>query len=212
MSLKIFETILIEVCSIDYEDVHNGKRRARLQIERDKRRAMKDIITPEINDNDIFESCLRSFGTSLQKTMVLYAKSQGARIQNFTVGKIKIDGVFEYINTIYVLESKTNINLDSGKGRETKSELEHKKKAVIFSYRDEAKVVSGIVVWSKATGEEAKKIIKSSLREENIFGYQEFFAIFNVNVSRHEYEDMIRRVWNEAILSKHHSCQTYLTV
>ena len=52
MSLSQFENILREQCRKDYANLRNGARRARLQKERDKVRAMKDMIKGVIDASD----------------------------------------------------------------------------------------------------------------------------------------------------------------
>lgn len=199
MSLSLFENILREQCGKDYVDLKNGKRRARLQKKRDEVRAMKDLIKGVIDASDLSESCLRTFGTTIEKASGTYANRQGAKPYKSRVGTIKIDTLWEYKGTCYDLESKANINLDKGKSRNTKSELTHKRKVAIHSFMGEMPVVSGIIVWTQPTGEKAIRLAKKSLKKTKMFGYLDFFKIFNVTISEQEYKEMIRRVWREEI-------------
>lgn len=200
MSLKIFERILREECKKDYEDIRSGKRIIRLQKKRDERNSMKDIIKPRIDTADIIESCLRTFGNTMQKASLLYAKKQGAKILNGKFGRIEIDNLWEFHNVVYNFESKLNINLDKGKSRETKNELHDKLKAIEYSFRNEVEIISGILIWTKASGDEAKKIAKSPLKNIDMFGYRDFFNIFGIIITDDMYEEMIRRVWGEEIM------------
>lgn len=199
MSLELFENILREQCRKDYADLKNGTRRTRLQKKRDKVCAMKDIIKGLIDESDLTESCLRTLGTTIQKASKFYVDQMGANLFKDRVGTIEIDTLWEYRGVYYDLESKTNINLDKGKSRNTKSELHHKRKVAIHSFMGEMPVVSGIIVWSKPIGEKAIGLAKKPLKKTKMFGYLDFFKIFDVAISEEEYKEMIRRVWREEI-------------
>jgi hypothetical protein len=160
---------------------------------------MKDLVKGKIDEADLEESCLRTFGNILQKTASDYAKSMGAKIYKGKVGTIDIDNLWEYNGICYDFESKANINLDKGKSRETKSELYDKKKVTEHSTRNEIPVISGIIVWTKPTEEKAHKLAKPSLKETKMFGYIDFFQIFGVTMTEQQYKDMIRCVWAEKV-------------
>jgi hypothetical protein len=204
MSLLLFENILREQCRKDYADLKSGERQARLQKERDKVRAMKDIVKGVIDEADLSESCLRTFGNTIGQASKSYAKSMGAKLFPTSVGTIEIDTLWEYKGACYNLESKTNINLDKGKSRETRSELRSKREVAKHSFRGEMPVVSGIIVWSQPTAEKAVALAKKSLKQTKMFGYLDFFNIFGIAISEEQFKEMIRRVWREEI-------ETYLT-
>jgi hypothetical protein len=199
MSLLLFENILREQCRKDYADLKNGERQARLQKERNKVRALKDLVKEVVDNADLSESCLRTFGGTLEKAAKLYAKAMGATLFPAKVGSIEIDTLWEYKGVRYDLESKTNINLDKGKSRETKSELHNKRKVAKYSFRNGLPMVSGMIVWSQPTGEKASALAKKSLKDTKMFGYLDFFKIFDVSISEEAYKEMIRRVWKEEI-------------
>ncbi|GAJ04914.1 unnamed protein product, partial [marine sediment metagenome] len=78
-------------------------------------------------------------------------------------------------------------------------ELHHKRKVAIHSFMGEMPVVSGIIVWTQPTGEKAIRLAKKPLKKTKMFGYLDFFKIFDVTISEEEYKEMIRRVWKEEI-------------
>jgi hypothetical protein len=199
MSLSLFEHILRKQCKEDYADLKDGTRQARLQKDRSKGRSMKDMIKEGIDVSDLTESCLRTFGGTLEKAAKLYAKAMGATLFPAKVGSIQIDTLWEYRGVRYDLESKTNINLDKGKSRDTKSDLSSKRKVAKYSFRNSLPMVSGIVVWSQPTGEKASALAKKSLKNTRMFGYLDFFKIFDVSISEEAYKQMIRRVWKQEI-------------
>lgn len=199
MSLELFENTLREQCRKDYADLKNGARQTHLQKERDKVRAMKDIIKGVIDASDLSESCLRTFGNTLQQASTSYAHQKGANPFPTKVGAIQIDNLWEYKGVYYNLESKANINLDKGKSRDTKSELGRKAKVAEYSFNNGVNITSGIVVWSQPTREKAIRLAKKSLKKGMIFGYLDFFKIFDVVISEEQYKEMIRRVWKEEI-------------
>lgn len=199
MTLSLFEAILREQCKKDYADLRDGIREARLQKERNKVRAMKDMVKATIDTADLSESCLRTFGTTLQQAAKVYAKKMGAKLYGAKIGSIEMDTLWEYKGTYYDLESKTNINLDKGKSRETKSELHDKSKVARYSLRTERPIVSGIIVWSQPTEQKALDLAKKALKKTKMFGYLDFFNIFNITISEDEFKDMIRHVWKEEI-------------
>lgn len=201
MSLELFESILREQCRKDYRDLKDGTRRARLQKQRAKIRSLKDMIKGAIDASDLSESCLRTFGNTIAQASKRYAKRMGAKLYPTKMGTIDIDTLWEYKGICYNLESKTNINLDKGKSRETKSELHNKAGAAHYSLRDDIPLVSGIVVWSQSTGEKVLALAKKPLKKTRMFGYLDFFKIFDVNISEEEFREMIRRVWREEIES-----------
>ena len=209
MSLEIFERMLRQRCKNSYADLKTGKREIRLQKERINVRAMKDLVKGKIDEADLEESCLRTFGDILQDTATEYAKSRGAKIYSGKVGTIEIDNLIDYNGTVYNFESKASINLDKGKSRETKAEIHDKTKVTRHSTRNERQVVSGIIVWTKAREEDARKLAKPSLRTTKMFGYIDFFQIFDVIITEGPYKEMIRSVWAEevkalCILNKNH--------
>lgn len=199
MSLSLFENTLREQCRKDYADLKKGARQARLQKKRNEVRAMKDIIKGVIDGSDLSESCLRTLGTTMQKASKGYAHQMGARLLPSKVGTIEIDTLWEYKGVYYNLESKANINLDKGKSRDTKSELGRKAKVAEYSFNNGVNITSGIVVWSQPTREKAIRLAKKSLKKGMVFGYLDFFKIFDVVISEEQFREMIRRVWKEEI-------------
>lgn len=199
MTIELFENILREVIRELYADLKDGRREIRLQNERNKVRALKDLVKRNIDVADLEESCLRTFGNALQETSKIYAKKMGAKIYRTKIGNIDIDNFWEYNGICYDLESKANINLDKGKSRETKSELHDKTKVTRHSTRNEIHVISGIIVWTKSTEEEAVKLAKKSLKNTKMFGYKDFFNIFGVIITEESYKKMIWCVWDEEI-------------
>jgi hypothetical protein len=199
MTLELFEKLLREQCKKSYIDLKNGKREIRLQKERDKVRAIKDLVKGEIDEEDLSDSCLRTFGNVLEETSNSYAKEMGAKIYSSKIGNIDIDNFWEYNGIMYDLESKANINLDKGKSRETKSELHDKTKVTRHSTRNDKQVISGIIVWTKPTEKDAQKLAKKTLQDTRMFGYIDFFNIFGIDIIEDDFKKMIRQVWMEEI-------------
>ena len=198
--------------SINLDD---GTRIVRLQNDRNDVRALTDLIKKDIDKDDVFNSCIRSYGSALSDTIIPYAEAMGAIIYRVANTEIIL---FEYNGICYNIASKSSINLDKGKSRDTYAELlksENKNKIKISIHKIvgidkkvvttrvlSAVVVSAIVVWTKPRGDDAIDLAKNPLKKQKMIGYKEFFKIFNVDVTEEEYKRMIELVWKEEFQKK----------
>jgi len=94
----------------------------------------------------------------------------------------QIDIAFIFGNIVYYFESKANLNLDTEKSKVTidkVKEIEKKLKELYPSYRVVAKCLSS----RYRTGKETKNVKTNIIPLESIYGYKEFFEIFEESLS-----------------------------
>ena len=205
MSLEIFEKILRQNCKKYYADLSNGERINRLQKRRELNNSMTDLIkrVEKIGYTELYTSCIRSLGYVMEDTARDYAKAMGATVEK----KIKqlnteIDLVFIIGDVVYNLESKVNIELDSGKTANTHRRLKRIHNAIdnlLDCEVNHLKLITKLLAWTKPTADDAMRVVKKPLTKDMMMGYAEFFQLFNVIVTQLQYEDMIRRVWKEEV-------------
>ena len=132
-----------------------------------------------------------------------YAKEMKAKVyfhKKFLAADIDI--VFRIRRIVYNLESKANIELDLGKTKKALETLNRKHKIVFnaLDCQNEAwQVISKFVVWTKETSEEAYLVAKKPLEKKDLMGFQDFFKIFNVEVNKKEFFELLQKIWIEEI-------------
>jgi len=202
MTLNLFEKALRIECKKAYEDLIDGSRQKRLS----KRRinSLRDIMfIGRANPLILYQSCIITFGSVLERATLNYAKLNGKKIyQNKNFLSAKIDIVFRINNKVYNLESKGNIELDAGKTKKALETLVRKHKMVfngLDCQNEGLQVISKFVVWSKATAEDAAKVAKRPITEERLMGFQNFFELFGVEVSEKDFFEMLQGVWLDEV-------------
>jgi len=202
MTLKLFEKVLRDECKKSYKNLIDGSRQKRL-TERSVNSLRDIMFIGRANPLTLYQSCIITFGTVLEKATSNYAQLNGKKVysnKNFLAAKIDI--VFRINKNVYNLESKGNIELDAGKTKKALETLRRKHKMVfngLDCQTEGFQVISKFVVWSKATAKDAAKVAKRPITEEYLMGFQNFFELFNVEVSEKDFFKMLREVWLDEV-------------
>jgi len=202
MTLKIFEKILREKCKELYKTLRSGERQKKL-INKNINSLTDIVHIGRKNKKKLFQSCIITYGTVLERATMSYAKEMGAKIyKNKKFLASDIDIVFSINPIVYNLESKSNIELDLGKTKKALETLKRKHKIVFNALdcqNDRLQVISKFVVWTKETSDEAEKTAKSPIKKQHLMGFKDFFKLFNINVEKQEFLYMLQNVWIEEV-------------
>jgi hypothetical protein len=202
MSLEIFENELKSECRRLYSTLRDGSRDEKLK----KRgiNSLTDIFySGRHNPRKLFQGCVITFGKALEIATINYAQKMDAKVyRDKRFLSADIDIVFRIRNIVYNLESKANIELDIEKTKKAFETLMRKHKIVfngLDCQNEHLQVISKFVVWTKETAIEASKIAKRPLEPKYLMGFKDFFELFNVHVTKDEFFDMLKRVWNDEV-------------
>jgi len=202
MTLKIFENKLKEQCKILFFTLRDGSRKKNLELK--KINSLTDVMfLGRKNPRKLYQSCIITFGNILERATMTYAKEMNAKVyKNKKFLSADIDIVFRIRKVVYNLESKSNIELDLGKTKKAYETLNRKHK-IVFNALDcqteRWQVISKFIVWTKEDSKEASKIAKKPLEEKHLMGFKDFFELFNINVTKKEFFDMLQKVWIEEV-------------
>jgi len=202
MTIQIFENKLREECKRLYESLRDGSRKEKLKHK--KINSLTDVVfINRKNTKKMFRSCIITFGNVLERATMNYAEEMKAttyKKKRFLAADIDI--VFRIRRIVYNLESKANIELDLGKTKKALETLQRKHR-IVFNALDcqneKWQVISKFVVWTKATSEEAKGIAKKPLTDKDLMGFQDFFNLFNIKITKDDFFKMIQKVWVEEV-------------
>ncbi len=202
MTLTLFEEKIREQCKILYLSLKNGSRKEKLK--KKKTNSLTDVMfLGRKNPLKVYRSCIVSFGYVLERATMNYAKDMNAKVyQDKRFLAADIDIVFRIRKLVYNLESKSNIELDVGKTKKALETLKRKHKMVFngLDCQNEGwQVISKFVVWTKEDSEEALIIAKKPLEKKDLMGFKDFFKLFNVEVNKKEFFDMLQKVWIEEV-------------
>lgn len=202
MTLELFENKLKEECQRLYLSLRDGSRVEKLKNKRIN--SLTDVMfIGRENPRKIYQSCIITFGNVLELATLKYASEMKAttyKDRRFLAADIDI--IFRIRKLVYNLESKSNIELDLGKTKKALETLNRKHKIVFNALDCQTEgwqVISKFVVWTKETSEEASKIAKRPLEEKHLMGFKDFFKLFNVDVNKEEFFEMIQKVWKEEV-------------
>ena len=123
-----------------------------------------------ITENSINEY-IKSYTTSN------YLKNKFQQIKNH-----QIDILFEYNNIVYYFECKNNIELDTEKSIKCKEKLHNVHKFLKNKFHNKEICCKILCMWLNNTSNH-NKIIKSPISNNDIYYYNDFFNIFNINVT-----------------------------
>ncbi len=202
MTLEIFEEKIRKQCERLYISLRDGSRKEKLKFKQIN--SLTDVVFKNRkNPTKLTRSCIITFGNVLERATMDYAEEMKAvtyKKKKFLAADIDI--VFRIRRIVYNLESKSNIELDIGKTKKAFETLNRKHK-IVFNALDckneNWQVISKFVVWTKPTSKEANAISKKPLTEKNLLGFQDFFKIFEVDVTKEDFFSMIQRVWVEEV-------------
>ena len=202
MTLQLFEKELRKECKSLYQSLRDGSRKDRL-LKSKKTNSLTDIFVGKSSPLKLIRSCIITFGNILERATIGYARTRKAKVyksKRFLAADIDI--VFRIKRIVYNLESKSNIELDLGKTKKALETLNRKHKIVfngLDCQNERWQVISKFVVWTKENSNDAAKTAKRPLKEKHLMGFKDFFELFNVQVTKEEFFDMLRKVWNEEV-------------
>lgn len=165
---------------------------------KEKTGSMVEIILPETRG---CHSAMIRLGKVFENSYNNYAYSCGAvSIKNDIKNDIKeefgynvdIDILFVYKGVVYYKESKCNFNLDTEKSIAT---VEKVKKVIKF-LKTKYKTVKGGILSSRYPDKDSIYNIKPSfenVKDTLLFGYKDFFKIFNVDVTEEEWIEFLSK-------------------
>ena len=198
MTLQIFEQKIKEQCKILFSSLRDGSREENLKLK--KINSLTDVMfIGRNNPRKLYQSCIITFGNILERATMEYAKEMNAKVykdKRFLAADIDI--VFRIRRIVYNLESKSNIELDLGKTKKAYETLNRKNK-IVFNALDcqteRWQVISKFIVWTKEDSKEAAVIAKKPLEEKHLMGFKDFFSLFNVEVTKKDFFDMLQKIW-----------------
>lgn len=206
MTFQLYSKILREEVKRLFLDLKTGQRQEKLK--KNKLNSLRDIFYKDRpNPSKLIQSCSITFGKALENAGNNYVKQLGKKTFNGNFLGSDNDGIILIKNIIYNIESKGNGELDNEKSEAVRKRLIEKEKKVKAAknanlrYKNEnIQVISKLIIWTKPTSKEAKKITKSFLfKEENLWGFKDFFKMVNEDVTEKEYYDLLQNIWKEEI-------------
>lgn len=202
MTLELFERELRTECKRLYLTLRDGSRNEKLK-DKDINSLTDIFFIGRINTQKLFHSCAITFGKALEIATINYAQKMNAKVyRDKKFLSADIDIVFRIRNIVYNLESKSNIELDIEKTKKAFETLMRKHKIVfngLDCQNEHLQVISKFVVWTKETAVEASKIAKRPLEPKYLMGFKDFFELFKVNVTKDEFFNMLKIVWNDEV-------------
>jgi hypothetical protein len=118
--------------------------------------------------------------------------SEGVQLENKRkIEDSQIDILFWFDN-VYYFECKNNINLDTEKSIATFNKI---KKIEKFLKKDNDNVISKVLV-NRYNTTANMKFYKTPLTKEDLYGYNDVFNIFGINVLKEEWESFFKDVGN----------------
>ena len=208
MTLDIFRKGLDKYYEKYFSDEEIKRRLKRLEKNKKNPVSFKGLLHKnELTVDELEDSAIRTYGSLLQEAGNDYANTMLniKKPMKKNIMSIRIDILFKIKSIIYNLESKININLDSGKSVETKKNLTTKDKAVKNGYQCETnnlKVVSKVLVWTSNNKKTAAEIAKFPLSEKDLMGSEDFFELFGQNIKHDDFTDIIIKDYHEKIMPR----------
>lgn len=106
------------------------------------------------------------------------------------IGPHQIDVLFEYKNTVYYFESKNNMQLDTEKSLKSIEKIRSINKYLRRTYRGKRIICKFINMWEYSS--DNMTYLKRTIRKKDIYGYSDFFRIFKIDVSKREFQNLIK--------------------
>jgi hypothetical protein len=129
------------------------------------------------------QSFVIRLGNTIEDCFKNYVKEK-ATIVSETINSNQADLYFLYNDLTYYFEVKNNVNLDTEKTKDVENKL--------FKALEKVNVV-GCLSFRSATKEELNKFSKSALHKY-LYGYNDFFKIFNEYLSKEDFEEIINTI------------------
>jgi hypothetical protein len=155
-----------------------------------------------LNNNRLDQSQSIRFGNMFENFIKDLADSLGAILldkkfldiyytnSKTNKGKKDVDICFTYNDIIYYFECKTNLNLDSEKSKATDKKVGD---IIEFLEKENNKTVIGGVV---SCWYEFEEKLPNSLKSK-LFFFKDIINIFNLNLSKNEYYDILKEFGNK---------------
>jgi hypothetical protein len=138
-------------------------------------------------------------GTVFEKAFNKFAKTNGALPfregedieKHQMLADHETDTLFRFpFDTIYCFENKTGAGVDTEKTQKTKAKLTEWETELA---KNNNNVICKVLTAGSPTGA-AVKNLKKPLLAADVFGYQEFFQIFHVNVLEDDWNQLLREL------------------
>lgn len=168
------------------------------------KRSIGSIAAIERQGKLFFSDCDHSrrirTGSTLEESVNEFALKKGVKIIDdgyirsklfeLFKGNVKIDGLFEYLQVSFGFEYKANLELDADKAPDVLVRVKN-----IQSLLNDLPLggQAGLICLTTAVRNNLSKSILSKYGDygEYVYGYQEFFNIFNVNFSEKEWKNLL---------------------
>ena len=108
----------------------------------------------------------------------------------------QIDTLFKYKKKVYYFEIKSNMNMDTEKSLQCKHKIEIVNTFLKKHYKN-CDVISKFLSVRYPNAEEVKHF-KKPIEKQMIYGYADFFKLFNIKVNNKMWENMFKKI--QAIL------------
>ncbi len=164
----------------------------------------KDIIEHKVNEKSIgekgsFKELLFGVGFSEQSVSIKMGHVQersfstfiknidGVELDQRMILNHQIDLLFDYKGKKYYFESKNNMNLDTKKSAKEKEVLISVKKFLIEEVGNE-NLVEAKFLNSRYDTTENISFFTRPIEKKDVIGYSDFFKIFDIDISREQWE------------------------
>jgi len=142
------------------------------------------------------QSRLSQLGFKTEKTINQYINTHNHIIDmkniHSKIGSHQVDVIFESNNIIYYFESKNNMKLDTEKSIKSKDKLIYIRKFLKQKYKSKIIICKFLNMWTYNS--DNMNYIKSPINKSDVYGYVDFFNIFDINVSKREYNKLLSSI------------------
>ena len=112
---------------------------------------------------------------------------------NKNISSHQIDLLFKKEDTIYYFESKLNLNLDTEKSKATINKVKTIESYLTKKYPNN-KIVAKLLSSRFDKSENVKFIKEKYIKKSDVFGYSDFFKLFDIMIRIKEWEDLFSEI------------------
>ena len=154
----------------------------------------------ELLDVPRYQSICIKLGTIFERSINYYINNNEINVDNMItihpkINNKQIDCIFKKDNTIYYFEIKNNINLDTEKSKAVYDKVLEIEKYLKNLY-PESKIISGILTMRFSNRDIINRcnIVKKPIDKLIIYGYTDFFSIFNLDMDEEYFMILINNI------------------
>jgi hypothetical protein len=154
----------------------------------------------ELLDVPRYQSICIKLGTIFERSINYYINNNEINVVNMItmhpkINNKQIDCIFKKDNTIYYFEIKNNINLDTEKSKAVYDKVLEIEKYLKNLY-PESKIISGILTMRFSNRDIINRcnIVKKPIDKLIIYGYTDFFSIFNLDMDEEYFMILINNI------------------